>query len=258
MDNNQTLLIPDQISAAPALPSKSVFSKIKDKLKVMFSVVYNPNRSQSFEDAQGFGTTPRSSRFSKFNFGGVNKKKAMKIFFPLFIGIIVISGIVAFVRSVPDAQSTPEVQGVKDGEIIASKTLNKRMQFPIKDEEGEEVGKYEYTITSAELRNKIVVQGRNATAIPGRVFLVFNLKINNTINKPLQLNTRDYIRVTVASNPNEKLAADIHNDPVEVQAISTKYTRVGLAINEGDAKKPIKLQIGEINGSKQVLELNFN
>jgi len=107
------------------------------------------------------------------------------------------------------------------------------------------------------LQKQIIVQGQRASAVNGRVFLILNLKITNNLEQTIQLNTRDYLRLIVVSNQSEQLAPDIHNDPAEVQAISTKYTRVGIALDEGDAKKKIQLKIGEINGEKQTIDLNF-
>ena len=77
-------------------------------------------------------------------------------------------------------------------------------------------------------------------------------KIVNDLNQGLEVNSRDYVRITVNGSTKELFAPDIHNDPVEVQAISTKNTRVGLAINETD--KNIELRVGEINGEKQNLK----
>jgi hypothetical protein len=106
----------------------------------------------------------------------------------------------------------------------------------------------------AELRDEIIVKGKQATAIKGRTFLIVNLKITNDFDKTITINTRDYVRLTVNKN-SEKLAPDIHNDPVEIQADSTKYTRVGFPIDDTD--KDLTLTVGEINGPKQTIKLNL-
>jgi hypothetical protein len=137
---------------------------------------------------------------------------------------------------------------------IATDTLNKTFNFPLKDASGKEVSKIQYQIQSAELDNQIVVQGQVATAVQGRVFLILNLKITNNYDKSVQLNTRDYVRLIV-DNSSDKLAADIHNDPVDVEAISTKVTRLGFPIDANF--KSLKLEVGEITGKKQTIELNF-
>ena len=78
--------------------------------------------------------------------------------------------------------------------------------------------------------------------------MIINLKIINDLNSCVQINTKDYVRLSLNGDKNVWLAPDIHNDPVEVQAISTKLTRVGFAISTSD--KNIILRIGEINGAK--------
>ena len=57
------------------------------------------------------------------------------------------------------------------------------------------------------------------------------------------------------ANENELLAPDTHNDPVEIQAISTKFTRVGFIINDSD--KDLVLHVGEIQGDKEKIELDL-
>lgn len=137
---------------------------------------------------------------------------------------------------------------------VAEQLLNRSFDFPLRDGSGKEVSKLKYEIQSAELRNDIIVKGQRASAVKGRTFLIVNLKITNTFDKSVQLNSKDYIRLIVGSS-SEKLAADIHNDPVDVQAISTKYTRLGFPIN--DNEKSLILQVGEIEGPKQEIKLNL-
>ncbi|EKD91306.1 MAG: hypothetical protein ACD_30C00026G0003 [uncultured bacterium] len=141
----------------------------------------------------------------------------------------------------PDAKSTA--------------ALNHEFQFPIKNNKGEEVSKLKYIIENAEIRDQIVVKGKRATSVKGRTFFVLNLKIVNDFNKPIEINTRDYIRLSVNGNDAEWLAADVHNDPVAIQPISTKYTRLAFPINDSDSN--FRIQVGEIKGEKQIVEVKF-
>lgn len=136
----------------------------------------------------------------------------------------------------------------------AVQSINKQYLFPLKDTSDQEVSKLKYEIQNAELRDEIVIKGQKATEVNGKTFLVLNLKITNDYNKAVDINTRDYIRLMV-NNSSEKLAPEIHNDPVEIQAISTKYTRLGFQISDTD--KNLTLQIGEITGKKELLKLKF-
>lgn len=132
--------------------------------------------------------------------------------------------------------------------------LDKTYSFPMKDNQGQVVTNISYTITSAQLLNQIIVQGQTATAAPGRIFLILNLKLRNDSNQAVSLNTGDYIRLSV-NNGTDWLAADIHNDPVVVQPISTKLTRLGFPVNVTDKK--FLLQVGEIKGEKSTVPLEF-
>lgn len=111
-----------------------------------------------------------------------------------------------------------------------------------------------YMIISAEILEEIIVKGEKVKAAAGRAFLIFNLKVINNGRRGVQVNSRDFVRLA-GGGSEEWLAPDVHNDPVEVQALSTKYTRLGFVINTVD--KLFKVRIGEINGEKEELEIQF-
>jgi len=187
-----------------------------------------------------------SGLFSNFNF-----KKFLPI--AVFAFFILGTGFLAYKRIAAGASSGQEIT-IKAAK--ASQELNKEFSFPLIDEKGEEVGRFKFVVQKAELRDEIIVNGKRATSVAGRTFLIANLKITNEFNQKIEINTRDFVRLATASDKAEWLAPDIHNDPVEVQAISTKYTRVGFAINDSDAD--LALRIGEINGSKEEITLSLN
>lgn len=136
----------------------------------------------------------------------------------------------------------------------ATQVLNKGFMFDLKDDKGKTVSKSNYMVESAELQDSILVKGQIARAVRGKTFLIFNLKITNNYNKAIVVNTRDFMRLII-NNSKEFLAPDIHNDPVQIQGVSTKYTRLGFPISED--YKSLKLQIGQIEGKKETINLNF-
>lgn len=89
--------------------------------------------------------------------------------------------------------------------------------------------------------------------------LILNVKLVNNYTKPVQISARDYVRLTVNKNTSEQLAPDIHNDPVDSQASSTKPTRVGFFINESD--KDLTLSVGQYvgdgSGKKETIKLSL-
>lgn len=173
-------------------------------------------------------------------------RKYVLILFLILLVVFGASKIIAARNSPSKTVATPSApQKVQN--------VNQEFTFPVgKTADGSSID-MKFTVGEASLNNQIVVQGQNATAVAGRTFLIVTIKIANTFNQSIQINTRDYVRLSVNKDENTWLAPDIHNDPVEVQAISTKYTRVGFAVNTTD--KNFVLQIGEIKGNKQKIEL---
>lgn len=167
----------------------------------------------------------------------------------ILIGSLVVTKII---MKRPVVQSTSPLE---TNIAIATQDINHEFSFPLKDSHGEEIGAIQYKVEKAELRNEIIVKGTRATAGPGRSFVVLSLKITNDFKQAVSVNTRDYVRLSVNGKVNESIAPDIHNDPVEVQAISTKPTKVAFPINTSD--KDISLWVGELNSEKEQIAITF-
>lgn len=146
--------------------------------------------------------------------------------------------------------SRVEVAGAK-----AKQDVNQEFPVPIKNNDGVEVTRIKMVLESVELRDEIIVKGQRATSVKGRTFLILNLKLTNDYSKSIDVNVKDYFRLTVNGNESELIAADIHNDPLTVQPVATKYSRIGFPINDTDNK--LVLWVGEIRGDKQKVELTL-
>jgi hypothetical protein len=247
--NNSVLSLPSQAGLVAEKPS--VVTKIQDIIKTLFSVMQSHPQSHPLGDAVNNG---RSSN------GNINKKFKKNYLYILPIVAVVLLAGFFLTRALSSSGNTGQAvmgnqQRVDVNKALATQNINKLITFPVKDAAGKEVTRIKYLLETAELRDEIVLKGTKATAVQGRVFLIINLKITNDYNKALQINSRDFIRLTV-NNESERLAPNIHNDPVEVQAISTTRTRVGFSIAESD--KNLTLYVGEINGDKEELKLNLS
>ena len=226
----------DTLSIALQYP-QAFFSEIIDASSSL--------RQSRFNNVSEFA---RKVRFPRFN-----RKNIFRILLPVILIIVVLLGLRQALNR--DYYIRGTNISVTDAKPVATMTINREFLFPLRDQKGKVVSKLSYNIQTAELRKQIIVKGKRASAVSGRIFLIINLKIVNDLNQGLQVNSRDYIRIIINGNTKDLFAPDIHNDPVEVQAISTKNTRVGLAINESD--KNIELRIGGINGPKEGIKLNF-
>lgn len=189
------------------------------------------------------------------NFRRLHNSK-VKIYAALAAALVVI--IFLIVRSQPFTASDTQVKSSGKATIsdaLKTMPLNKEFKFPLKDDKGETVGEIRYIIESAELRDEIIIKGQKAYAVKGKLFMVLNLKIINESSKNISMSTKDYARLFVNNNESEPLSPSIHNDPVVVDAISVKSTRIGFTINEND--KDLKIKVGEIKGDKTIVDIKF-
>lgn len=248
MIEEKTLLhrFPQTGFTAPSLPRLNL-AKVKDALNNFLHFV---------EATKDSFATSISSGVSRINLPSPNfsGKKTLRIVLYVAIAFALLLGGYRLYQAFKTSSSDSGKVSVKGAS--ASQEINREFTFPLRDSSGEEVSQLKYMIEKAELRDEIIVKGQRANSVRGRTFLIVNLKISNEFNKPININTRDYIRLSVNGDEAEWLAPDVHNDPVEVQAISTKYTRVGFPINTVDTK--LILRVGEIDGEKQLIELSFN
>lgn len=221
-----------------------------------YSLPVSENTANTVENT-ALQTQNKSRRinFPKFGKPGVKIKKQNV---GILLGVLLLVAAFYLGRSTQTSQ-TNQVAGVSDQRVLApmvkaSQKLNKGFGFPIKDNKNIEISKIKYTIESADLQDAIIIKGQRATAVKGKTFLVLNLRITNEYNQRIEINSRDYVRLTI-NNSKDLLAADIHNDPVQIQAIATKLTRLSFPISDNDQN--LTLQVGEINGEKQTVKLDL-
>ena len=185
--------------------------------------------------------------------GGGKFLKYFVILIILVVAGLIIKSAFSF-RSPSDVAKSEDKLALKPA--VSTKDINKDIAIKIKDQTGEEVDEITLHIDNIELRDEIIVQGQKASSVSGRTFLVVNMKLVNKMKQAVEVNTKDYLRLGVEGHNDEWLAPDIHNDPVLIQAISTKPTRVAFPVDETSRK--FSLQVGEITGDKQKVELDLS
>ena len=187
----------------------------------------------------------------------LSKKNLQKNKFYLLASALIILVLGAYgVSRIGSTQASPEAEEEKvalEGPK-AETEVNQSFYFPLNNANGEEVGQIEYLIEKAELRDEIITEGRKYTSLEDRQFLTLSLKLKNDMDQAVRINVRDYVRLSM-NGEEELFAPTLHSDPVEIQAISSKPTRLGYTINSTDTD--LILHVGEITGEKIQVPLSL-
>ena len=141
--------------------------------------------------------------------------------------------------------------------VLPSQTLavNKNFTFPGLDDTAKKKGKIDLKITDVEKTDQVIVQDKQYTAKNNKTFLIVNLELKNESTGRLNIFPGDLMRLIVDDADEKKFAPDLHNNYVLVAPISTKIERVGFVIDKSENN--LKLQVGELEGDKEILELKF-
>lgn len=133
--------------------------------------------------------------------------------------------------------------------------VNQEFEFPGLTNEGSPKGKIKMTVTTAEKNSEVLVKDQTFKAKDGKIFLIVNLELTNDSTRQLNIFPGDLIRLSVEGKEDRKFAPDLHNNMVLIAPISTKLDRVGFVVEE--ASSDYRLQVGELDGEKQTIKLNF-
>lgn len=189
-----------------------------------------------------------------------NKKKQIVkwgVILVVLLGVIfIISAVRSYFngRNSADANSnSTETQSGDNQNILAEIDLDGTYSFVGRDKAGNDAGDLVFRIPKIELTKEVLVQGRPANAKGGKAFLVLNIEIDNADVEKRYIAPVDVIRLLEENG--KKFAPDIHSNVVEIQPISTKITRVGFVVPED--KRDFHLQIGELDGDKQSLDITL-
>lgn len=129
-------------------------------------------------------------------------------------------------------------------------------EFTALNNQGQPTGdRLKLRITTAEKTNQVLVKDQVFTARNNKLFLIVNLEITNSTTLPLNLLTGNLVRLTVGDDEQTKFAPDLHNNLVPIAPLSTKIDRLGFVIP--DNTKTAKLHVGELEGEKRIIVVNF-
>lgn len=185
----------------------------------------------------------------------VVEKKTARVFLPKF-WLSALAGGVFLIGMIGGWRVAQRFRPSKTAASVVKQEVKKELAYEktLRPKSGREDVEFKYSIVSAQLLEEITLKNQKVRATGEKTFLILTIKITNDGQKGLSLNARDYVRLAVEDS-GEWLAPEIHNDPLEVQAISTKYSRLGFLVGKSD--RNFRLQIGEINGEKDSLKISL-
>ncbi len=145
------------------------------------------------------------------------------------------------------AQTTPAQNGPKV-------EINRNFDVPIKTQDGKDSGEVlKVTITTVEKSDKILIQGKPASATNGKTFLIIIIDVQNDTKKQLTVKPVDLVRLLGADG--KSYAADVYNNNVSSEPISVLKTKIGYIIDTG--QKDFKLLIGEVRDKQEPIQVSF-
>ncbi len=169
----------------------------------------------------------------------------------LWIGVVLIALVV--ILSGIRARALAQTKTPSNNPLLAQTEVAKEFTFeallPNK-----KLSKVNLRLTSAEKRTEILVQGKPAQTKNDKIFLVLNLEIDNSDSLPKYMSPVDVFRLVSADG--KLFAADVHSGMLEIQPLSTKLNKIAFVINKDD--KQFNLKVGELEGDKEDIQINFN
>lgn len=170
----------------------------------------------------------------------------------LVIGILVILLLLGGGRLLAGRKSASGQAPAK----VATVQVDKSFDFAALNTQGKPVvNKIKLTVADVEKTDQVIVLDKTYTAKNNKLFLIVNLELKNDATIPLNILPGDLVRLSVGTDEENKFAPDLHNNLVLVSALSTKLDRIGFVIPM-DSKK-FKIYIGELEGKKETVEVNF-
>jgi len=107
-------------------------------------------------------------------------------------------------------------------------------------------------LTDAKITNSLLVQGKLAKPINGKMFLVLNMEIENPYKVSLYAFPVELFRLV--RDDGQKFASSVHQGTVQIHPNSTKKSNVGFVILPSDKK--FKVEVGDL-GNQKTLEITF-
>ncbi len=183
----------------------------------------------------------------------MKNRKFTRITFIVLAIIILIAGAAFFVN-----RSQKTNNALVAGSAITSQfsnntvQINKSFEFKAVNVKKDKKA-VKFTIAGAERSREIKVQGESKQITKGKNYLLIRLEIENPFTERLAIIPSDLIRLE--DEDGKHYAPDYHNGNVVLDPISVRKDLVSFIVPESQSK--FILQVGELEGEKQKVEINF-
>lgn len=241
------------------LPSTDDFSPLIEKIKEGKNILNQMINSASSSFSSASSDAANTSRLQMRKFKRFMKDSKYLPFVVVGILFLLILGY-GLKKVMTKPAATNENTVTSNGRVelrkpLATQKLNKEVDFPLKDATGKQISTIKLVVLNLEMRDQIIIQGKIANTTVGKNVLIANIELTNNFTKPVQINSRNYFRLM--KNKDGKLYdPKIHNDPVDVQPVSTTNTRVGFTVDDTD--HDFVLRIGDVTDpTSKIQEVNI-
>lgn len=133
---------------------------------------------------------------------------------------------------------------------VAENQLDKNFDFKLNLSPEEEIN-LKMVLVNAKKVKTVATNNQPLQANPGKEFLVLTLEYENSHSQALRVDSQSFFRLI---RDEKKHAADFYNGQIELPAISVKKDEIGFVV---EGEKSFKLQVGQVEGEKEEIEINF-
>lgn len=172
----------------------------------------------------------------------------------LIIGIVVvilILGVSIFSGS-DKTGSKVSVSSDSSAKVKATVSIGKTFEFKAINAT-KETKPVKFTVTAAERKDEIKVKDEPRSAPAGKDYLLVRIEIENELTERLAISTTDRIRLIGANG--KPFASDYNNGTVVIDPLSVRRDILAFLVDE--KTKKFTFSVGELDGEKQRIEINF-
>jgi len=133
-------------------------------------------------------------------------------------------------------------------------TLDRKWDFVASDRTGAPLEtKITFSLMSSQKTNQIYVKNKPVRTTPENAFLVLSLELRNDTDKRVYFYSSDLVRLLTPDG--KKFEADFKNPRLEIAPFSTKKDKLAFLVSA--SQNNFQIQVGEITGEKETININF-